>query len=515
MEHKTFSGSTWGKVRDLSQEGEGIVALNSPDPELDGRVAFIPGLIPGDVIEAEEITTKGKRVRVDRYQLVEPSQDRQEAFCEHFPECGGCQLQEMNYEASLRWKTKRVGDSLTRIAKLDYVEDILEPCLGLEEPYGFRSIVQLRNDREARLGFYRRGSKQVLAQDYCPIQSEAFNVIRDFLDGILRKLDSSELVKLEQIEMRQDAAASNFLLHFDFNAPIITDDWQDLMTQLIDFMRENYGPESLSLWLEDPEYIYHPYGETKLICHENGLELRYSPNSFQQTNIKQNAVLYREICKFAELALSGEGVVLDTHGSDKVAENSDIVSINSDVVTTNTDDLKILELYSGVGSISLHLAKALPKAEVLGVEINRQAVLDSLDNAALNWLPEDRVRFKHQDAARYFHRLIEKEQAQDYKLLVVDPPRQGLGKELCQDIVASGIEHVLYVSCDPASLARDIAQLKSAYHLERVQPIDMFPWMTHVETVVLMSHRMQENNKKGQEGQHDHRTIKDKKIYER
>ncbi|MDO5016727.1 MAG: methyltransferase domain-containing protein, partial [Eubacteriales bacterium] len=477
MEHKIFSGSTWGKVRDLSQEGEGIVALKSPDPELDGRVAFIPGLIPGDVIEAEEITTKGKRVRVDRYQLLELSQDRQEAFCEHFPECGGCQLQEMKYEASLRWKTKRVADSLTRIAKLDYVEDILEPCQGLAEPYGFRSIVQLRNDREARLGFYRRGSKQVLAQNYCPIQSEAFNEIRDYLHTLLRQLVSSELVKLEQIEMRQDAAASNFLLHFDFNAPIITDDWQDLMTQLIDFMTETYGPESLSLWLEDPEYIYHPYGETKLICHENGLELRYSANSFQQTNIKQNAVLYREICKFAELALikRKSSQCLDYKlGYDKEWDN------NSGTVTTDTDNLKILELYSGVGSISLNLAKALPQAQVLGVEINRQAVLDSLDNAALNWLPEDRVCFKHQDAARYLHCLIKKEQAQDFDLLVVDPPRQGLGKELCQDIVVSGIDHVLYVSCDPASLARDIAQLNSAYRLERVQPIDMFPWMTHV-----------------------------------
>ena len=458
MEHRTFSASTWGKVRDISQEGEGIVALKSADPELDGRVVFIPGLIPGDILEVDEITLKAKRARVDRYHLLEPSPDRQEAFCAHFPECGGCQLQEMHYEASLRWKSKRVADSLTRIAHLDDLEGILEPCLGLQEPYGFRSIVQLRNDQEGRLGFFRRGSKQVLAQDYCPIQSEAFNAIRDFLNSLLCRLDSSELVKLDQIEMRQDAAGSNFLLHFTFEQAILIDDWQEPLNALIEFMTETYGPESLSLWLEDPDYLYHPYGEKKLICQENGLELRYSINSFQQTNIKQNALLYRTICQFAEQALQH-----------------------------NLEAVKILELYSGVGSISLHLAKALPQTQVLGVEINRQAVVDSMDNSALNWLPEDRVRFKHQDAARYFHQLIEKEQAQDYKLLVVDPPRQGLRKELCQDIVRSGITSLLYVSCDPASLARDIAELKNAYRLERVQPIDMFPWMTHVETVVLMS----------------------------
>lgn len=486
---------SWGHVRDMSQEGEGIAAFRSPDKRLDGRVAFVPGLIPGDIIELEEASFHRKRFRVEKYTLIEASPDRQAPFCQHFGQCGGCQLQAMDYQASLRWKTKRVKDSLERLGKFqdqERLEDILLPCFGMEEPWAFRSIVQLRPDTEGRLGFYKARSTEILALDECPIQTPAFNQIREKLNQLIGDLPRSQSDLIQEFELRQSSDNSHFLILGQLEGDLEEEGWEPFISGLTDYMDQALGPDSLSLWLEDSNYLYHAAGEKKLIMREGEIELRFSPHSFQQTNLQQNARLYHEICDTAIQALKQghrdhQQKRQQDQELDRQLEGERGQEAEDEIEAAG--ELNILELYSGVGSISIHLAKALPQAQILGVEVNRKAVLDALDNAALNWLPQDRLEFKALDAGAFFSKLVAEDEAKAYDLLVLDPPRQGLSPDLCQDILTSGLKTIIYVSCDPASLARDLGTLKEGYQLVKVQPIDMFPWTTHVETVVLMSRK--------------------------
>ncbi len=468
MKEMILEGRSLGYTRDISQAGEGIVALESAEAELNGRVTFIPGLIPGDLIEIEEVYTKGKKVHVDRYRLVESSPYRQEAFCPHFGECGGCQLQHMTYEATLAWKTKRVKDLLARMAKIDEADDLVAPCQGLAEPFAYRSIVQLRPDRQGKLGFYKKNSKHIIALEACPLQTEAFHFIRQTINSLLDDIQASEVVKLKEVEIRQNNESSRFMVLLQYREEIIEEDWETFFDELIIRLEAEFGESSHSLWLEDPEYLLPLYGEEKLYVEEkidDDLELKFhfSVKSFQQTNIKQNRVLYKTVADLAKKAL------------------------------TSCDGPRILELYCGSGSLSLCLAKAIPEASILGAEIVEEAVLDARSNAALNFISEEQARFVKADATDFFSKEMnlagDRGEAEDrsFDLLLVDPPRQGLDKELCEAILRSGIDHLLYVSCDPASLARDTGILKEKYTVQEVRPIDMFPWTTHVETVALLS----------------------------
>ena len=472
-----FPPHTGGKVRDFSQEGKGIVALNSPDPAWQGRVLFLPNTVPGDEIEVLAYQTSGKRLAVTDYRLVQPSPDRQDAFCPHFASCGGCQLQHLIYQATLAWKRKHVADLLQRMAKLPISVDAVKPCHSLARPLAFRSIVRLHVNPLGQLCFYGRKAQELIPINNCPIQSDQVNSLRQLVQDLLTDQPSSEVAKLSSLEIRQNAENDAFMLTFNFHAQPLAPDWQDFFAQVRDQAGQALGIgeasayASLSLWLVVGEDYVHIAGPEHLRMTENGLDFDFSPRAFQQTNLQLNQVLYQEVVKATQAVAACQAV--------------------------DADSFKILELYCGSGTISLHLAQAFPEAQITGVEIVPEAIADAKHNAELNGLASDRLRFEVGDAGQAL-RQPESEDSQQssgpgsldlpaYDLLVVDPPRQGLDPQLCQDILGSNIPHIIYVSCDPATLARDLKTLKHAYSLQNIQPLDMFPWTTHVETVVLMS----------------------------
>lgn len=495
-----FPPHTGGKVRDLSQEGEGILALNSPDPAWQGRVLFLPNTVPGDEIEVLAYQTSGKRLVVTDYKLVQPSPDRQDAYCPHFGRCGGCQLQDLTYQATLAWKRKHVADLLQRMAKLPISADAVKPCLRPAQPMAFRSIVRLHVNPMGQLCFYGRKAQELIPIDNCPIQSDQVNSLRQLVQALLMDQPSSEVAKLTSLEMRQNAEGDAFMLTFNFHAQPLAPDWQDFFAQVRDQTGTLLDQASLSLWLAVGEDYVHIAGPEHLRMTENGLDFDFSPRAFQQTNLQLNQVLYQEVVKAAQVVADGQAV-----GTSPVGLARERATAGTELggpaarrsLGTQSDSFKILELYCGSGTISLHLAQAFPEAQITGVEIVPEAIADAKHNAELNGLASDRLRFEVGDAGQAL-RQPESEDSQQssgpgsldlpaYDLLVVDPPRQGLDPQLCQDILGSNIPHIIYVSCDPATLARDLKTLKQAYSLQSIQPLDMFPWTAHVETVVLMS----------------------------
>lgn len=479
-------------VRDFTQEGEGVAQLQSEAEELDGRIVFIPDTVPGDLLAIDEVYSEGRKTQVSAYHILEPFAQRQEPFCRHFGTCGACQLQSVNYAANLKWKTKRVADVLERVAGLEpeFVKGIIRPCLGMEEPYRYRSIVRYSLSVDGKLGFYtkqgqveakkrelgvsRKRSRrtenlldsaiEVLGLEECLIQTEEFNLFRDYLNSSLGDIPKSEIAKLSTVEMRQNKERSAYMLVFHFNEEALEspypEDWQELFEKFILYFNKKYPEVILSLFLDIMGEFVQVCGDEKLRTCENEVELAFAPQAFQQTNLRQNEVLYSEIVKAVKSAQSAE-------------------------IVKKQATFKILELYCGSGSLSLQIANALPKAEILGIELVPEAIEDAKANAHANNLSQN-TNFVVGDAQSFF---LQEGKRVEYDLILVDPPRQGLEKKLSQAITESNIPYLLYVSCDPAALARDLKILTKQYRIISAQPIDMFPWTTHVETVVLMSRK--------------------------
>lgn len=539
-----------GRVRDLGEAGEGIAALCSELPQLDGRIAFLDGALPGDKIvvsrPARSSLKKQGPLHLKRtdFLIEESSPYRQTAFCPAFPDCGGCTLQELQYPESLNFKSRKVRELLIRIGKRPQAEaeKLVRPCIGMDEPFRFRSRVQIKvqarragkNQAEMskakipQLGFFKRDSHMIADFSSCAIQPCAFDAFREAARRALGKMLASDgevaraAETVSELQLRQNHQGNRFLIVVvcsseanesrqesgksylkkqrgaslesqqklqSTDAPPQIESFF-LLAKALEKEAQRQGA-SLSLWLNikaagsSADHV-ESSAATNFIklsgpdhLEDNVLGLRYalSPQAFSQTNLVQDEVLYQTALSMIDEYLGQSG---EAPG--------------------------ILELYCGSGIISLLLARHFPDADISAVEIVPAAVRDARANAALNGLDQQNLRFICGDASQADAKLQTKlevkvassqqsvineelpsKPSKPYTLIVVDPPRQGLAPGLCQAIDASGAPFLLYISCNPATLARDIARLNPAYQLKAVQPIDMFPWTGHVECVVLMS----------------------------
>lgn len=581
-----------GLVRDLGDAGEGIAALRSELPQLDGRIAFLEGALPGDkIVLSRSVLSSLKKqgplhLKKTDFVIEEASPYRQTAFCPVFPDCGGCTLQELQYPESLKFKSRKVRELLIRIGKIPQAEaeKLVRPCLGMVEPFRFRSRVQIKvqarrdgkNQAEKsdvkipQLGFYKRDSHEIADFSSCAIQPRAFDAFREAARRALGKMlacggEAARAAEaVSELQLRQNHQGDRFLIVVvctseagesrqesakDINknknsaenrgaskssvvlhsAPhplastsacstrpaspqevtkslsLSRDSQQKLQSPDAPPQTESFFPLTnaleqeaqrqgvrLSLWLNikaagpSADHVESPAatnfiklsGPDQLEDIVLGLRYALSPQAFSQTNLVQDEVLYQTALSLIEEYLGQSG-----------------------------EALSILELYCGSGMISLLLARHFPGADISAVEIVPAAVRDARANAALNGLEQQNLRFICGDASQADIKLQTKlevkvassqqsvineelpsKPSKPYTLIVVDPPRQGLAPGLCQAIDASGAPFLLYISCNPATLARDIARLSPAYQLKAVQPVDMFPWTGHVETVCLMSH---------------------------
>lgn len=436
-----------GTCRSLSYLGLGEVPYGD-------KLVYVPDFYPG---EAGEISIDYKRngqffgsVR----SLEKPSSNRIPSLCPYFGACGGCLFQDYSYAAELQHKQRLIQNQLHRLAGVDV--DVL-PTLGMEEPLHYRNKIQthfgLSSTMKPTLGFYRQGSHEVISISDCRIQDQRAKPI---LETVL------QLVSELRIPVYREEKKQGYLRHF-----LIRTSWKKeeilavLVTKQKDFpyktefvsrfraalpqvttLVQSIRKQDDNVILGDQEEIL--YGPGYIEDELCGLTFRISAKSFYQTNPLMTEVLYQTAISFADL--TGEEVVLDA--------------------------------YSGIGTIGLLAAKHAKK--VLSVESVPEAVKDAKENAERNGIHhfEEVV----DDATHYLQQMAARKALLD--VLFMDPPRKGSTPEFLEAAKQLRPKRIIYVSCGPSSLARDIKLLLDIYQIEMVQPVDLFPRTEHVETVV-------------------------------
>ena len=420
-------------IRGLTGEMEGVASLE------DGMTVFVSGALPGEVVEARIVKKEKRFARAEIVKILCPSGERRSPFCPHFGTCGGCAGQHMEYGATLTAKRQGVQDALRRIGGADIEA---EDAVGMDRPMAFRNKAEFAVGSDM-IGFLAQGSRRIVPAADCPLQRKEANRAAAALLEWRKKHPSADVRHLVTRVNRRGQLAATVTGYGGEEWKGLAEHMREALPEMISLhrVRLNGRPAHAldgrigKMWGED--YIY----ETLL-----GVEYAISPLSFFQVNPEQAEKLYSLTVEMADLK-NGE---------------------------------TCLDAYCGVGAITLQLAKT--GARVLGVEVIGDAVKNARDNARHNGIA---AQFMTADAPEALYRMREGGERLD--ALVVDPPRAGLSEAFVEAALAAGPGRIVYVSCNPGTLARDIKRMAGEYRVERAVPVDMFPWTGHVETVVLMS----------------------------
>lgn len=432
-------------------EGEGVA-------KVDGYPIFVHGALKGERVRALIVKVKKNYAYGKLLEILEPSEAREEAKCPHYKKCGGCSVQHMSYKAQLDFKWDRVKDCISKIGGLS--EDLVLYPLGMESPYRYRNKVQLPVgivNGELVIGFYAPRSHDIINIDKCVIQDEIaekvssitkewmkkFKINPATIDG---KFNKDGLVR--HIMIRRGFKTNEVmvvLVTLTHKVPHIDNLVNDLKNNIdgIKSIVQNINPNDTNVILG--QECITLWGEETITDYIGNLRFNISPLSFFQVNPVQTEVLYSKALEYANL--NGDEIVFDA--------------------------------YCGTGTITLFLAEKAKK--VYGVEIIEPAIINARENAKNNNIQN--AEFFVGKSEEIIPQLIEKGIVAD--TIVVDPPRKGCDKALLDSIIKVLPKIVVYVSCDPSTLARDLKILsEGGYIVEEVQPVDMFPHTSHVETVV-------------------------------
>lgn len=435
-------------IDNMGYEGEGV-------GKIDNFTVFVAGAIIGEKVKIKIVKVSKSYAFGKLLEIIEPSSSRIEPVCSIYKNCGGCNLQHIDYEGQLDFKTNRVMQVVNRIGKLEDV--IIHPTLGMDSPYNYRNKVQLpvsNKNGQVDIGFYAARSHDIINNETCHIQDKAADIVvkltRQWIkdcniqsyneethQGILRHIMIRKGFKTGEV-MVVLVTNGKALPHKEEFIAVMTKKIQGLVSIVQNINNEKtnviLGARCVTLWGKDAitDYI----GEFKF---------EVSPLSFFQVNSAQTEVLYGKALEYANL--SGGEVVLDA--------------------------------YCGTGTISLFLSQKAKK--VYGVEIVPEAIENAKINASENKV--DNAEFIVGQAEVVIPNLISKGVIAD--VVVVDPPRKGCEKILLEAIASMGPKTIVYVSCDPGTLARDLGILDElGYRTLEIQPVDMFPQTAHVECVV-------------------------------
>ncbi|WP_026691200.1 23S rRNA (uracil(1939)-C(5))-methyltransferase RlmD [Alteribacter aurantiacus] len=432
---------------DLTHDGAGVA-------KLDGYPIFVPRALPGEEGQVKIVKVK-KNFAIGRLvELTDESENREEPPCPIFKRCGGCQLQHLSYEGQLEYKQKHVKDVLARIGGLPDVP--VHATLGMADPWRYRNKAQVPvGERGGHIvaGFYAERSHEIVDMPNCVIQHEENDKVVQLVKklavkygirgydeekhrGTLRHIvtrhgkNSGELMVVLVTRGKELPNKKNLVQDIREELPNVTS-----IVQNINPKRTNviFGEKTEVLWGE--EVIYDTIGDIRFAI---------SARSFYQVNPTQTKVLYDQALAYANL--SGNETVIDA--------------------------------YCGIGTISLFLAQKAKK--VLGVEIVPEAITDAKKNAEINGFTN--TEFVVGEAEKVMPWWYA--QGVRPEVIVVDPPRKGCDEALLEAIINMKPKRVVYVSCNPATLARDLKYLSEhGYEAKEVQPVDMFPQTTHCEAV--------------------------------
>jgi len=433
----------------LTHEGMGVGKYH-------GFTIFVKDALPTEKVKVKIILVKKSFAVGKMMETLATSEHRVDPLCPIYDQCGGCQLQHLSYEEQLRQKRQQVEDNMKRIAGLDLTKVTIHPTIGMEDPWRYRNKAQVPiGEMEGGLvgGFYRQGTHDIIEMKECLIQHEKNDAVVGKVKEVAQRLG---------INAYKEETHSGLLRHvvvkYGFNSGelmivlVTNGDELPRKEELIKDLREQFpelksivqnvntkktnvifGEETKVLWGE--KYIYDSIGDIRFAI---------SARSFYQVNPVQTKVLYDKALEYAQL----------------------------------TGNENVIDAYCGIGTISLFLAQKAKK--VLGVEIVPDAIADAKRNATLNGI--ENVEFAVGEAEKVIPWW--KAQGITADVIVVDPPRKGCDEELLRTIIEMRPKRVVYVSCNPSTLARDLKVLEEGgFETKEVQPVDMFPHTSHVECV--------------------------------
>ncbi len=440
-------------VVDLAYGGKGV-------GKADGLVILTRGGLPGDILKVKIKKKKRNFAEAEIVEVLKGSGKRVKPVCSHFGLCGGCVWQNLDYEAQLYYKKKTVEDSLRHLGGFSDFE--CEKISGSEETYFYRNKMEFSFGADPQskliLGLHPyQNFKEVFDLDKCYLQSELSNQIvhwiKDFCsreelipydikehEGFLRYLAIREGVNKTETMVNLVTFYEEFEKSSDFAAGLMQN------FPRIKSVVQNINPKLATIAFGEKEVVL---GGNKVIQERVGqLRFEVSANSFFQTNSKQAERLFSIVSEYAEL-----------EGSEEV-----------------------LDLYSGTGAISLFLAERAKR--ITGVESVEDSVKNATRNAELNSIKN--CRFISGEAREVLSSLAQERYSP--QIIVADPPRGGMHKKVISSVLSLKPEKIIYVSCNPSTLARDLKDLcEKDYRLEKVQPVDMFPQTYHIESVVKLA----------------------------
>jgi 23S rRNA (uracil1939-C5)-methyltransferase len=451
-------------ITDIGSEGNAIARI-------DNMVLFVPMLVPGDIADIKVIRKRKKFMEGVPVKFHEYSSLRQAAACEHFGTCGGCKWQHLPYTSQLHYKEKQVRDNLTRIGKLELGE--IRPIRGSENEFYYRNKLEYtfsnkrwisreeiatgkKIEAQNALGFHIPGLfDKVLEINKCHLQPEPTNEIRNAVR------DFANEKSLEYFDLReQKGFLRNLIVRNTLDGQVMVivvfhRDDRLLRESLLDHIHERFPRITSLMYIINPKrndtisdlevQLYKGVDHIEEVM--DGLRFRVSPKSFYQTNTRQAAILYAIVKEFA--GLTGQELVYD--------------------------------LYTGTGTIANYVAGS--SAKVIGIEYIEEAVRDAVGNSVLNNITN--TSFFAGDIREILSDEFIFENGRP-DVIITDPPRAGMHEDVIMSIIRAYPERIVYVSCNPATQARDLQILSGHYSVSVIQPVDMFPHTHHVENVALL-----------------------------
>ena len=457
-------------ITDVAAEGKALAKVND-------LVVFVPYVVPGDVVDLQIKRKKNKYAEAVAVKFHEFSPQRAEPFCQHYGVCGGCKWQCLSYQDQIKYKQKQVTDNLTRIGKVELPE--ISPILGSEKTQFYRNKLEftfsdkrwlteeevkadVKYDQMNAVGFHIPGAfDKVLAIEKCWLQDDISNQIRNAIrdyayehqyafynirnhEGVLRNLmirtsSTGELMVLLQVRIScdKDLEQTKELLAY------VADKFPQI-TSLLYVINNKQNDTINDLDVQVFKGNDHIFEEME------GLRFKVGPKSFYQTNSEQAYNLYKVTREFA--GLTGEELVYD--------------------------------LYTGTGTIANVVSRQAKK--VVGIEYVPEAIEDAKVNSAINGI--DNTLFYAGDMKDMLTQDFINEHGRP-DVIITDPPRAGMHNDVIDVILFAEPKRIVYVSCNPATQARDLSLLDIKYKVIKVQPVDMFPHTHHVENVVLLEKR--------------------------
>ena len=503
------------EITDVAAEGKALARVND-------MVVFVPWVVPGDVVDLKIVKKKHHYAEAVAVNFHKRSEHRAEPFCKHFGVCGGCKWQCLPYEEQLRWKQKQVMDALTHIGKIELPE--CQPNLGSQKTREYRNKLDfgcsnkqwLTNEQlregipfEPAIGFHISGAfDKVLPIEECHLMDNLNNEVRNWLyeyatdkqltfydlraqEGFLRgiimrnSLSGEWMVTVQfgpeaYVEASKEAAEEEVCTESLFD--------KEAAMQLLEAMHTKF-PQITSLM-----YVYNPkcndtFGDLDVKCyfgtpfiyeHMEDLRFKVGPKSFYQTNTEQAYILYKVVREMGLQTLlpasphNGEGAEMadESNQSPSPLLERDLGRGSAPL---------IYDLYTGTGTIANFVAKGARK--VIGIEYVPEAIEDAKVNSEINGITNTEF-FAGDMKDILTDEFIAKHGRPD--IIITDPPRAGMHQDVVQTILRAAPERIVYVSCNPATQARDLQLMDEMYKVVRIQPVDMFPHTHHVENVVLL-----------------------------